>query len=71
MKNGYVYTGEFNEGKVTGKGLLSSVPDSMGKKKTWDGTFVDGKLEGIAILTELDGSSKKGFWKNGELERWL
>lgn len=71
MKNGYVYLGEFQDGKVTGQGQLTSLPDASGKKKTWEGQFVDGKLEGVGVFTDLDGSSKKGFWKNGEAERWL
>ena len=65
MQNGFVYQGEFKNGKVTGKGKLSSKPDAAGRKKVWEGEFLDGKLEGVAVLTEIDGASRKGFWKNG------
>lgn len=68
MKNGYTYSGKFANGKINGKGVLTSSVDLTGKTKSWSGNFVDGKLEGQGTFTDTDGTTKTGQYKNGEVQ---
>lgn len=57
------FLGNFKDGKMHGKGILSL---TNGEK--FDGTFDDGNIEGPGCFTTQDGSEINGYWKDGMLE---
>ena len=64
--DGRTYSGYFLNDKRHGKGVFSWNHDG---KKIF-GTWKDGSLEGIALVTE-NGEEIIGEWANGERIKWL
>lgn len=58
-----VYTGNFFENKITGKGVLK-----WSDGRVYDGYWKDGKMNGDGgTMTWPDGKVKKGTWEDGHL----
>jgi len=60
-KPGARYEGTLQQGRLTGRGKLTT-PDGV----SYDGDWVDGKQEGYGKYVAADGSSYEGGWTAGQ-----
>lgn len=58
--------GEYKDDVKHGEGVLTW-PD--GRK--YEGTFKNGRMHGIGLWYELDGSIRKGEWQMGKRISWI
>ena len=45
MRDGSAYTGEFNQGEITGQGVRS-----LGNGQVYSGSFLEGELHGMGLV---------------------
>ena len=64
LKDGEIQEGNWEEGLPHGEGFKVTLADGG----TREGTKVDGKWEGHAVYTYVDGEIDDEEWKNGELK---
>ena len=61
--NGDTYVGEWNYGRMDGKGVYT-----FSNGDTYDGEFFLDKFQGKGVYTHSDGSKEEGIWKDDEIK---
>lgn len=62
-KNGDKYAGQWTNGQITGRGVLTYGPDEP--MQAYEGDLVEGQMQGQGTMTWKDGSGYEGRWKDG------
>ena len=65
-EDGRTYKGHFRLDLKHGKGIFD-----LKNGKIYEGTWLDGKLHGLAKFTNAKGREKLGIWDKGEFSQWL